>query len=708
MAFAAVVSSAAALLAQEPERGGLRSPFCVDEPRCTDDSVLIVFDSGRSTYEGRSEPGTELTAHVALDAVSRGIQGWSLGVRHDPRALSIVPGSVTLDGTIVDPDSPESLANANSFQLARETSGGFVTTVVLSINGQESVELPPDERHRVVTASYRVEGDLDCAVLEIARLPLAANQDLFAAIQFTIDTMTRIPRELVHGTFSGARCAEICDDAVDNDLDGRTDCDDEACGGVEHCRVAEICGDGIDNDGDRRTDCRDSECAAEAECIPRENCQDGFDNDRDRLVDCEDPDCERVVACIPPEICDDGIDNDRDGRIDCLDAEDCRAATPCLEICDDGVDNDGNDRVDCDDPDCSDWRACLEICGDGMDNDSDGWIDCQDDECREHPQCPVRHRGRGGIVEVFCEGEGFSPCTDNTLEIVFETGTSSFELPEVDPAPTIPVQVVTETWTRRFQGWSYAVKHDDWHLSIVEDSVTTQGTIAHPDTPGAAAISPHFDSTQSLHSGFISAVVLSFLSDTELPYLERSAICRAEYRIERPIEEHGTLLEFASGEIGPEAGALTDVNFTIDGFSALPELFYHGVIRPARPAEPEICGDGFDNDRDGRIDCDDGDCRDDLACVERMAPHRFERGDVTGDGRVNVSDAYVLIRVAIGAVRPWLDCDAAHDVDADGDVTISDALPLLAWVYQRGEALPAPFLECGTSEACGQSSPSCP
>ena len=379
-----------------------------------------------------------------------------------------------------------------------------------------------------------------------------------------------------------------------------------------------------------------------------------------------------------------------------------------MALCQEAEPGDPCDRSCLADPGCRERWSCPEICGDGIDNDFDRQIDCQDDECREHPQCPVRHRGRGGVVEVFCDGEQRHPCSDDTLEIVFDTGTSSFELPDVDPAPAIPIQVVTETWTRRVQGWSYGVKHDQALLSVVEDSATAEGTIAHPDTLGAVVIPPHFDATQVVEGGFISAIVLSFVSETELPYRKRNPICRAKYAVERPIPIDGTVVEFASGEIGADNAAPAMVGFTVDGGGLFPSLLYHGVIRPVRPAGPEICGDGFDNDRDGSIDCDDGDCRDQPTCVERIAPHRFERGDVTGDGHVNVSDAYVLIRVAIGAVRPWLDCDAAHDVDADGDVTISDALPLLAWIFERGEALPAPFLECGTSEACRQSSPSCP
>src|SRR5262249_37998522 len=84
-----------------------------------------------------------------------------------------------------------------------------------------------------------------------------------------------------------------------------TDCDDDnACttdvcaGGVcqahpiEGCG-AEVCNDGIDNDGDGKIDCQDEDCAKDPACVPApvEICDDCIDNDGDGLVDYEDPDC---------------------------------------------------------------------------------------------------------------------------------------------------------------------------------------------------------------------------------------------------------------------------------------------------------------------------------------------------------------------------------------------------------------------------------
>ncbi|NCG19498.1 MAG: hypothetical protein GWP91_10870, partial [Rhodobacterales bacterium] len=81
-------------------------------------------------------------------------------------------------------------------------------------------------------------------------------------------------------------------------------------------------------------------------------CDDGIDNDVDGAIDCLDPDCDGVGPCVEA-ICDDGLDNEGDGQIDCADA-DCGWFPGCGEYdCFDGVDNDGDFLIDCLDPDCA-------------------------------------------------------------------------------------------------------------------------------------------------------------------------------------------------------------------------------------------------------------------------------------------------------------------------------------------------------------------
>ena len=187
-----------------------------------------------------------------------------------------------------------------------------------------------------------------------------------------------------------------CDDGVDNDCDGDTDCADNDCGG-------EACGSGSG------ASCDSGSCV-------ETDCGDGVNNDQDGATDCADTDCEMLecngsgTACdsggdCRETVCDDGVDNDGDGDTDCDDRNDCHmeecngsgtACTGggrCAELaCFDGTDNDGDGDADCTDSDCpncptgstcdQDEERCVEtICDDSSDNDGDGSTDCHDSDC---------------------------------------------------------------------------------------------------------------------------------------------------------------------------------------------------------------------------------------------------------------------------------------------------------------------------------------
>ena len=99
---------------------------------------------------------------------------------------------------------------------------------------------------------------------------------------------------------------------------------------------------------------------------------------------------------LPTEECNDGWDNDLDGQIDCKDT-DCEGSQYCTEIivdevCDNGIDDDKDGRRDCYDSDCTDHPACEipdEVCDNGKDDDRDGRRDCSDSDCANHPACEI-------------------------------------------------------------------------------------------------------------------------------------------------------------------------------------------------------------------------------------------------------------------------------------------------------------------------------
>ncbi|MGM0596472.1 MAG: hypothetical protein ACQES9_05470 [Myxococcota bacterium] len=174
--------------------------------------------------------------------------------------------------------------------------------------------------------------------------------------------------------------SEICDNQIDDDDDGLTDCDDPDCSDHEAC-LTEICDNGIDDDNDGHLDCDDQDCFDSEHCQIAEICDNGIDDDNDGLTDCDDPECEDALNCLP-EICDNQTDDDGDGLTDC-DDPDCANHQACLvEICDNNSDDDNDGLIDCDDPDCEEAVNCLpEICDNQTDDNGDNKIDCLDPQC---------------------------------------------------------------------------------------------------------------------------------------------------------------------------------------------------------------------------------------------------------------------------------------------------------------------------------------
>ena len=158
-----------------------------------------------------------------------------------------------------------------------------------------------------------------------------------------------------------------CDDDLDDDGDGATDCADEDCAGDPACAdVTEICDNNLDDDGDGDIDCADKSCSSTAACLT-EDCIAPGDEDGDGLYNCADDDCTRQACSSKP-----GAICSSNTPLHCVGGEDRDSQ------CDDGLDNDFDDLVDCMDPDCAGSCACgancSELCNDTIDNDGDGVV----------------------------------------------------------------------------------------------------------------------------------------------------------------------------------------------------------------------------------------------------------------------------------------------------------------------------------------------
>lgn len=170
---------------------------------------------------------------------------------------------------------------------------------------------------------------------EAAEFPVVAGTTYFLVFDGNVSGATPGQPESLDQLEITCSSPEVCDDGVDNDLDGDIDCADADCAALPCEAVETLCDDGIDNDGDGDIDCADTGCAAlEVMCEnPETTCDDGFDNDADGATDCQDTSCIGQSFCEPNEItCDDDEDNDGDGLTDCGDPG-CGGSVACDSSC---------------------------------------------------------------------------------------------------------------------------------------------------------------------------------------------------------------------------------------------------------------------------------------------------------------------------------------------------------------------------------------
>jgi len=145
---------------------------------------------------------------------------------------------------------------------------------------------------------------------------------------------------------------EDCEDGLDNDCNGVTDCEDLACEGHPSCPT--LCG--IDSDCDDDNPCTNDDCVG-GTCVWTEACcSNGIDDDGDGATDGGDSDCPCVPDCTGKMCGDDGCGGNCGN---CNDGNSCTSDTcvggTCVfaEVCcSNGIDDDMDGAADGADSDC--------------------------------------------------------------------------------------------------------------------------------------------------------------------------------------------------------------------------------------------------------------------------------------------------------------------------------------------------------------------
>ena len=167
------------------------------------------------------------------------------------------------------------------------------------------------------------------------------------------------------------------------------------------------CDDGIDNDNDGLSDCQDTDCNGSPVCMDADN--DGYS----AVEDCND--YNNAINPGASEIADDGIDQDCDGQDETTNSNGGgNNGNPTAEDCSNGIDDDQNGMIDCDDYMCILDPICSEDCSNGIDDNGNGMTDCDDYMCILDPACNGSSSGTDADSDGYDSiSSGGNDCDDS-------------------------------------------------------------------------------------------------------------------------------------------------------------------------------------------------------------------------------------------------------------------------------------------------------
>jgi hypothetical protein len=292
-------------------------------------------------------------------------------------------------------------------------------------------------------------------------------------------------------------------------------------------------------------------------------------------------DCTRF-SCGEDRLCHaQSIDADDDGYLPvACGGRDCDDTDPmihpgAIEQCSGRRDENCDGLIDCSDPDCSTAPECCamryEDCGDGVDNDCDGLIDCAAPDC-------------GGAVPC-----GGLPCENYFPEYAAECG------------DILPVGRQTARTSRYSCGGPMELGRE-LVLPFVGPADASQLTQVVLRLDGS-------------DQGVLSLFVLEGDLVTGASQVCDPGRCVAASTNSGPVENRVVLIAepgrlyfiVMDSTLGQEGGGQLHIDCT---------AYCHA----------ERCGDGWDNDCDGLVDCEDPECREDAECLQSDAFGHFGQG----------------------------------------------------------------------------------
>ena len=357
------------------------------------------------------------------------------------------------------------------------------------------------------------------------------------------------------------------------------------------------------------------------------------------------------------EICDNGIDDDGDTKIDCCD-EECATFAGCAKetLCTDQTDNDCDGKTDAADPDCT---PVTEICDNGIDDDADTKIDCCDTDCATFAGCAKETACTDG-KDNDCDGQTDAADTDcqvTCLDYAYYFGPA---------ATTTTVAVATDNYVVTCRNKEAAL---GFQLGVKS---TTVGATTTWEFTGTLGTDPN---------RLIELIITDNAGNSQTPATPNKATSTIGKTkdVQRGSAISGfSARDFFAFDLAPSVGGpgffvgyVADMNPPGGGGQKIPAT---GAAEPCPVNEI-------------------------LKVTLGEEGVNFRRGDADGNGKLNVTDAVLIIQVIVKNLATKFNCDDMLDANDDGKLTVTDAIPVLQYVFQKGPNLAAPFPSCGPDPA---------
>ncbi len=410
-----------------------------------------------------------------------------------------------------------------------------------------------------------------------------------------------------------------------------------------NCVFSEICNDGIDNDGDGQIDCADGDCGTPtiSSITPTNptNCP-SLDNGsivinatgsnlqysinngtsyqasntftglssngytirvRNSVTGCSVANSSLITLVGPScsEICDDGIDNDGDGQIDCADG-DCNSHPSCVEpnctlevsnnetICS-GVDVILTATMNCNSSVCSGTSVSSFPYTNSFNNTTGDWTQDSDDDFNWTFE----------VDGTISSNTGPSLPTDGSHYMFTESSSPNY--------PTKVARVTSPCFDLSNAGG--AILEFDYHMygssmGTLDLQISTDNRATWSSLWSLSGDQGNQWSTQQVDlSNYIGGnISLRFEGTTSNSYRSDMAIDRLS------LTTTPFTYSWESGEttasISKTPASTTTYRVTVTGGSNT----YTGEVVVTVDVCNEICDNGIDDDGDGQIDCEDGDC----------------------------------------------------------------------------------------------------